>query len=166
MQAGFEDDLRQTDLGGHAEPLVDRAPLREEGAILAGVGQQRVATRAIVQYRPSRSFEEKRHLLSPFTQFARERLTVEDAGDRWIDPHRFARPRAFGGERREQPPVNGAAEGDGSVGAGEDVLPERIAGPERLHGGEVGAPARLDGADAARHVRRRRGGDRPRSTGA
>ena len=45
VQARFEDDLRQADFRGHAEPLVNRAPLREEGPVPAGVHQQCISTR-------------------------------------------------------------------------------------------------------------------------
>ena len=71
-----------------------------------------------------------------------------------IGPHGLAHPVPFGGKRREQPSVNGAAERDRMVGHGKDVLPERVAGPEGLYGGEVGTPARVDGA--LRRGRRRR----------
>ena len=91
--------------------------------------------------------------MPPFAQFGSELLTVEDAGDRGIAPLGLARPHPFCGKRREKPSVNGAAERDRAVGNGEDVLPERVAGPEGLHGGEVGAPARVDGV--VRGVRRR-----------
>ena len=58
----------------------------------------------------------------------------------------------FFGKRREKPSVNGAAERDRAVGKREDVLPERVAGPEGLHRGEVGTAARFDGV--VRGVRR------------
>ena len=51
----------------------------------------------------------------------------------------------FRRKRREEPSVNGAAERDRSVGNDEDVTPERVAGPERLHRGDVRAQARADG---------------------
>ena len=111
----------------------------------ARVRQQCVPARRVVQHRPSRAFQEERDLFSPFTQFGGESLTVQDAGDRGIAPHGLARPDTFRGKRREQPSVNGAAERDRVIGNGEDVLPERIAGPEGLHRGKVGAPARFDG---------------------
>ena len=99
--------------------------------------------------------------MSPFTQFESEPFTVQDASDRGIAPHGLARPHAFCGERREKASVNGAAERDRAVGNGEDVLPERVAGPEGLHRGEVCAPARFDGVvRSVRRLRRRRSGDR------
>ena len=161
VQPGFEDDLRQADVRRHAESLVNGAPLGEERAISAGVGQQRVSPRRVVQHRSSRALEQGRHLLSPFTQFARELLAVEDAGDRGIAPHGLPRPHSLGGKRREKASVNGAAECDRVIGNGEDVLPERVAGPEGLHGGEVGSPARFDGVfGSVWRVRRIRSGYR------
>ena len=101
--------------------------------------------------RPGGGLQEESHLLSPFAQFASEQLTIEDAIHRGIGPHGFVRPIPFGGKRREQPSVDCAAERDRVVGHRKDVLPEGVAGPEGLHGGEVGAPARVNGI-----VRRRR----------
>ena len=118
-----------------------------------------------MQHWPGRTLEEERHPLSPFSQFGSEQLTVEDTGDRGIAPHGLARPHAFCWERREKPSVNGAAERDRTVRNGEDVLPERVAGPEGLHRGEVCAPARFDGVvGSVGRLRRRRSGVRARAS--
>ena len=152
VQARFENDLRQADVRGHAEPLVDRAPLREKASVLAGVRQQGVSARRVVQHRPRGALQEERDLFPPFTQLARELLAVEDVGERGVGPHGVARPVAFRGKGREEPPVNGAAIRDRAVGQGEHVLPERVARPEGLHRGEVVAPACR--GDIGRCVRR------------
>ena len=135
----------ETDVGRHAEPLVDRAPLREKAPVPAGVRQQGVSARRVVQHRPRGALQEQRHLFPPFAQLASERLTFEDVGERGVGPHRLARPVPFRGKGREEPSIDGAAKRDRAVGKREDVLPERVARPEGLHRGEVVAPARLDG---------------------
>src|SRR4029453_3559208 len=89
------------------------------------------------------AFHEKRNLLSSVAQFSRQRLTVEDAGDRRIAPHGVARPVPFRRKGREKPSVDGAAKRNRSVANHEDVSPERITRPERLHRSEVRAQTRL-----------------------
>ena len=51
-------------------------------------------------------------------------------------------PVALRRERDHQPPVLRAAKRDAAVGDGEDVLPERIGGSERLHHRQIGLQAR------------------------
>ena len=58
----------------------------------------------------------------------------------------------FAGKVARSRPSTALPNAIAAVGNGEDVLPERVAGPEGLHRGEVGAPARLDGV--VRCVRR------------
>ena len=107
--------------------------------------------------RPGGHLQEESDLLSPFAQFTSERLTLDDAGDGGVGPYGLALPVPFGGKRCEQSSVDSAPERDRVVGHREDVLPERVAGPEGPHGGEIGAPACVDGVvRRGRRLRHRR----------
>ena len=101
-QPRFENDLREPDVGGHAEPFVNRGPLAEKAPVAAGVWREGVAAGGVVQYRPDGALQQERHAIAPFAQLAREQFTVEGSGGASIYPHGIARPVSLRGKRDER----------------------------------------------------------------
>ena len=144
VEAGFEDRLRQADVSGDAEALVDQAPLAEERPVLGHVRQQEQPARGVVQQRPDGGLEPPHHFVAPIVQANRERAAAERGRHRRVHPQAVLQPVApLRGEGDHQPPVLGAAEGNAAIVDGEDVLPERIGRPKRLDDREVRLQARL-----------------------
>ncbi len=133
----LEHRLREPDVGGHAEALVDRPPLLEEHPVSLGVRPDEVAARGVVQDRPHRLLEDGRHLIALRVEPRRQAVSVEQVGERRIFPLRAGLPVALGRKHHEQAPVHRAAIRDVPVRNREDVLPELVAGPVSDDGSRV-----------------------------
>ena len=164
----LDDGLRQPDLGRHAEPLVDEAPLAQEVAVAPGVRRQEPAARRVVHDRPDPRREQLLEPLPAIAQPPRQPPPGQQVRQPGLGPLAVAGPVAPRRKGGEQPPVRPAAEDDVSVRNGEDVLPERVVRPGLVQRRQVGLVARacegrVGGGRRRRHgSRRRRGGNQLR----
>ena len=144
VEARLEDRLRQADLGGHAEALVDGGPLGEEATVARHVVQQEVAAGGVVDQRPRGRLQQPDQLRAAVRQALRQRAPGDERLQRRVLPDPVAGPVPLHGQRRQQAAVLGAAEHDAPVGNREQVLPERIGRAEGPDRGQVGLVPRPD----------------------
>ena len=137
VQSRLDHRLREAYVGGDAESFVDRAPLPQEASVTARIRKQELSPGGVVDDGPGNRLEKSGYLIAPLVDVPRELVAVQQMCQTGLLPVALAHPVALGREDGQQTAVYAAPERDEAVRNREDVLPEGIAGPESLQGGEI-----------------------------